>query len=254
MVSETHEAPSSTESAADSKRGNVPRFFRVRQRIYAGLLLFVVVVGLPIVAVPGLRNRLSGRVLQLKTAISGDINPVTAKVGENRKAFPEEYENPASPVAEGLKLAMAVGTAALTRSAPAVPPAPAHGSPRFLRIPSVPPVDIRSGEPEDVSSNASTPESPAEPGLSYQQGKAEKDAYNLLLNSNAAVAGMVQGSNPALRFKSWDGAHRGEDTYWVRLTFQSEAKLDVEFIWEVKLSTSKVTPLSYNARSLSQSQ
>ena len=91
----------------------------------------------------------------------------------------------------------------------------------------------------------------AEPELKYQKGKAEQDAYDLLLKSSATVAAMVQGSNPSLKFKSWDAANRGEDTYWVRLKFQSEGNQDEDYIWVVKLQSNEVTPLSHNARSIS---
>jgi hypothetical protein len=87
--------------------------------------------------------------------------------------------------------------------------------------------------------------------LKYQSGKAEQDAYDLLLKSNPTVAKMVQGSNPSLKFKSWDAANRGEDTYWVRLKFQSEGNPDEEYIWQVKVQSNEVTPLSYNARRIS---
>ena len=79
----------------------------------------------------------------------------------------------------------------------------------------------------------------------------EQQAYDLLLKSNATVAGMVQGNNPSLRFKSWDAASRGDDTYRVRLKFQSNGNPDEEYIWQVKIQANQVTPLSYNARSIS---
>jgi hypothetical protein len=71
-----------------------------------------------------------------------------------------------------------------------------------------------------------------------------------LLQSNPAVAQMVQGKDPALKFKSWDAANRGEDTYWVRLTFQSQGNTEAEYIWTVKVQEKKVSPLNFNARSL----
>ncbi len=79
----------------------------------------------------------------------------------------------------------------------------------------------------------------------------EQQAYDLLLKSNPTVAGMVQGSNPSLHFKSWDAANRGEDTYWVRLKFQSNGNPEEEYIWQVKIQANQVTPLSFNARSIS---
>ena len=89
---------------------------------------------------------------------------------------------------------------------------------------------------------------PGEPQLKYQKGKAEQDAYDLLLKSIPAVVGLLQGNNPSLKFKSWDAANRGEDIYWVRLKFQSEGNADAEYIWQVKLQSNEVTPLNYNAR------
>ena len=102
----------------------------------------------------------------------------------------------------------------------------------------------------DTEQPASTPSGSTEPEIKYQKGKIEQEAYDLLLKSKPTVAGMVQGSNPSLQFKSWDAASRGDDTYWVRLIFQSEGN-DQEYIWQVKLQSSQVTPLSYNARSIS---
>jgi hypothetical protein len=85
----------------------------------------------------------------------------------------------------------------------------------------------------------------------YQQGLMEKEAYDFLLKTNPTVDGMVQGSNPSLRFKAWDALKRDEETYWVRLAFTSAPdNANVEYIWQVKLLAKQITPLSYNARSL----
>ena len=69
-------------------------FYDKRGRIYTGLLVFVVVVGLPVVTVPALRNRLAARVHGLRSAISGEIEPVRVQVGGNTEPFPSEYEKP----------------------------------------------------------------------------------------------------------------------------------------------------------------
>jgi hypothetical protein len=111
------------------------------------------------------------------------------------------------------------------------------------------PPAAKSEEPADQTAAQSAQSQ--EPQLKYQKGKEEQDAYDLLLKSNATVAGMVQGSNPSLKFKSWDAAIRGDDTYWVRLKFQSEENPDEEYIWVVKPQAKEVTPLSHNARSIS---
>ena len=106
-------------------------------------------------------------------------------------------------------------------------------------------------EPEGPEAVAET--TPAgEPELKYQKGKTEQDAYDVLLKSSSTVTALVQGSNPSLKFKSWDAANRGEDTYWVRLKFQSEGNSDAEYIWQVKLQSNQATPLNFNARSLAQ--
>ena len=60
-----------------------------------------------------------------------------------------------------------------------------------------------------------------------------------------------RGATRLCKFLSWDAAGRGEDIYWVRLKFRSEGKTDIEYIWQVQLQSKQVTPLNYNARSLS---
>ena len=84
----------------------------------------------------------------------------------------------------------------------------------------------------------------------YQKGQIEQKAYDLLLKTLPVVAGMVQGSNPDLQFKSWDAASRGDDVYWVRLKFQPKEGSESEYIWLVKLQSGQVTPHNYNAREI----
>src|SRR5438876_4138752 len=73
------------------------RRFRARYRVYMGLLLFVAIAGLPLIAVPVLRHRLSARVQSLREAL-GPLPikpaPAWAKVGENRYPFPAELARP----------------------------------------------------------------------------------------------------------------------------------------------------------------
>lgn len=231
-----------------ASRQPMPIFYQRRRRIYTGLLLFVVVVGLPIVGVPYLRNRLSARILALKAAAAGGIKPAFARVGAN-PAFPAEYERPEPPVPQQPQLPpmerIFTATAPGGHVQPRMETRPAPGI-KVTRIAAAPPPPVESEEPAEKTE----PSASQDTGPKYQQGKEEKDAYDLLLKSNPTIAGMVQGSNPSLRFKSWDAAHRGEDIYWVRLTFQSQGNPDVEYIWQVKLRANQVAPLSYNARTI----
>lgn len=224
------------------------RFYNVRRRIYSGLLLFVVAVGLPIIGIPPLRHRLSGRVQALKTAMAGEVTPVTLKVGENQAPFPAEYEKnaPPLPVAPQVPLINKIFAASGGNIPQSAPRSPAH--PRAERPEVPPPSSASSEKPAEQEAH----ETAAADEPQYTQGKIERDAYELLLQSSPAAAGMVQGSDPSLRFKSWDAAKRGEDTYWVRLRFQSADDPDVIYIWRVMLQANQVAPWNYNARSISQ--
>lgn len=224
------------------------RFYKTRRRIYTGLLLFIVVIGLPIIGIPPLRHRLSGRVQALKTAMAGQVAPVTLKVGENQAPFPAEYEKNPPPLAIAPQVPIvnkifAASGGVVPQSAPR---SPAH--PRTER-PEAPPPSSASIEkpPEQAAHETATADEPQ-----FTQGKIERDAYDLLLKLSPAAAGMVQGSDPSLRFKSWDAVKRGEDIYWVRLRFQSADDPDVIYIWQVMLQANQVAPWNYNARSLSQ--
>ena len=79
-------------------------FYKKRNRFYTLLLLFIVVIGLPIVSVPHLRNRLSARIMLLKAAVAGNVKPAVAHVGANQEPFPSEYERPEPPVHQAFKL------------------------------------------------------------------------------------------------------------------------------------------------------
>jgi hypothetical protein len=246
VISEINEPQPLTAAAA--KRQDWSRFYKARHRIYTGLLLFVVVVGLPIVSVPYLRNRLSARVMMLKTAVAGDIKPVLAQVGANREPLPAEYEKPAPVVPQAPRLAPLERIFTMTPGGQVTSRPRARSTPQVTAILTQP--SSIPGE-ESAEQAGAAPAPSADTGPKYQQGRIEQEAYELLLKSNAIVAGMVQGSNPSLRFKSWDVATRGDDTYWVRLKFQPDAGPDLEYIWQVKLQANQVTPLSYNARTIS---
>jgi hypothetical protein len=239
--------------AAEVSGRQASRFYSVRQRIYGGLLIFVVAAGLPIVGVPALRHRLSDRAIALKTAFGNDIRPVTAKVGENREPFPAEYERPEPVALLPPQLPPLERVFTMKPGGGYVPQAASTPRPRARAREETPRVEIQppaaaSAEQTEPDKTASASAPSDEP--KYQKGKIEQDAYDLLIKSNPTVAGMVQGSNPALHFKSWDAAGRGDDVYWVRLKFQSDGSPDVEYIWQVKIQSNQVTPLNYNARIL----
>lgn len=215
---------------------------QARRRTYTALLVVVVVLGLPIVSVPSLRQRLALRFEKLREAVaagrSGSV-PVLAKVGENSAPFPAEYE----------------------RHTP-IHPQYSEISRMPRRLYSVAPQDLQQGAaPVDTQASgatggaaaASQPEGGREGSTEpdYRQGKIEQEAYDVLLKSSEAVVKLVQGSNPSLRFKTWAAAKMEEDSYWLRLTFARQPdELEVQYIWQVKLLSKQVTPLNYNARSL----
>jgi hypothetical protein len=210
------------------------RFERFRYRLYLGLLIFVVVVGLPILGIPSLRHRLVERVQVLKDAIGHDgrPDPLMARIGENRDPFPKEYEIPV------LKRQGPPGVIYMADRAYS----PGYTGPS-------------TAAPESA---AQVPETAADPGTAdadaepeFRQGPMEKQAYDLLLQSKERVAGMVQGKDAALRFKDWSAARIEEDLFYVRVTFiQASDKAEVPYIWQVRLESKQVTPLNYHARSV----
>lgn len=207
-----------------------------RSRVYWGLLVFVVVAGLSIFGVPTLRHRLFARTMALKSGWAGDVRSATAHVGEV-EPLPEEYRRPEPAVPQAPELPPSDRIFTL-------PPRGGGGDRPASPPPRVVTPDESIPEVEDRAPRS------VETGPKYQKGTAERNAYDILLKANPTVAGMVQGSDPARRFKSWDAASRGDDTFWVRLIFDSGGA-DQEYIWEVKLGSSEVTPLSHNARTIS---
>ena len=237
------------EAGSKQKQGGSSSFYSTRRRVYGSLLVFVIAAGLPMATVPALRHRLVARMHALKTAYAGDTSPVMAQVGENHEPFPAEYERPSPPsVANVLKMP----SAPIISGAPNKEEAPARRTPRrTLKIPPVgePSPSADKGEASDEQSqSAAVIDSENQP--KYLQGTVEREAYDMLLKSNPAIAGLAQGNNPSLQFLSWDAAGRGEDVYWVRLKFRSEGKSDIEYIWQVQLQSKAITPLNYNARTL----
>jgi hypothetical protein len=227
------------------------RFYRGRQRIYGGLLLFVLAAGLPMAALPSLRGRLLERFSTLRAAAAGDVGPLSLNVGDYHEPFPAEFEKPAPPEPSPPQESVIDRVYSMAPGVYARPSAAARKRPTPLiaKADAPPPSVAEITESAPAASSETKPSGEAQ--LNYQTGSIEREAYELVLQSNSTIAAMIQGSNPALRFKSWDAAARGNDTYWVRIRFQSEGNPDVEYIWQVRLGTKQVTPLSYNARALS---
>jgi hypothetical protein len=247
VVSGIHESPSIAKTSTASSHPYPLRVFAVVKGGYTGLLLFIVIVGLPIVTIPSLRNRLSERISVLRAAISGDITPATAQVGANPEGLPKEYETPApavpyhSPPAPTEKKGHTIIVPG--SNAPEI-----RKVPKQLRIIEVPSRESLSEPPlEQTTSSAPTVSKEPEPEVKYQQGNGEQNAYNMLMRSSTAISGLR--NNPSLHFISWGAIRKGEDVYWVRLRFQSEETPgEVDYIWEVKLQTSEIIPLSFNAK------
>lgn len=237
-------------SQAESNRalGGFSIFYKTRRRVYGALLLFVIVVGLPIASIPKLRYRFLTRAQVLGNAIVGKRAPVLVQVGENRKPLPAEFERLAPPVPQAFQLPRPAKVLSTTQVGPAPRRDEIHLSPKTGNSKMTSPPSNR----EEETTEQSEPEAAAASNQpKYQQGKIEQEAYDLLLQSNPAIAAIVQGNNPSFKFKSWDAAGRGEDTFWVRLKLQSGGGPEAEYIWQVKLQSKQVSPLNYNARSIS---
>jgi hypothetical protein len=222
-------------------------FYQVRSRIYAALLVFIVVVGLPIVGIPGLRQRLGGRTLALRQALYGPVPKLTTlKVGENKEPLPEEYKTPSAveiPVAKPAPIQLALP--ASIQSTPRI-------SKQVIRAGAEQAAEEKPAETGSSVSSVEAEQQQAESGPKFQQGSVEKEAYDLLLAQNVSVGDMLSGKNPGLQFKSWSAAkQQDEGTYLVDLAFTRLPENQEEhFIWQVNLVTKKITPMSFNARSL----
>jgi hypothetical protein len=218
-----------------SKSRKSNRYYVLVYRIYFGLLLFVVLAGLPAIGVPPLRHRLASRIQTLRDAWSGAgrsaVAPVFAKVGENTEAFPKEYEIPLQTWGKGPGM--------LEMRTPVFR---AGGQAGAQQEASRPPAEESSGPAESGA---------GEIAVTYQQGDAERAAYEALLKANQTISDMVQGKDPTLRFVKWAAAKREEDTYWVDLTFKSSPDgAEAHYIWQVAVTSGRVTPLSARARAI----
>ena len=227
-------------SAKPSQEPQYSRRGRIRRRVYSGMLLFVVVVGLPIVGVPSLRLRLQTRFVSLRSALTGEPQPpapAVAVVGENREPFPREYERARVPpiFPEKFKTAPSRQRVQILLGGSTLDPAAssqtaAAGAPAAAALPT----EQAGSQPQ------------------YKKGKAEQEAFDLLVNSSQALAGMIQGSDPALKYQDWSAAAIGNDSYNVMLTFvQTQDNVARQYIWTVKPMTKEVLPLNHYARSIS---
>ncbi len=240
-------------------QGRRPRY---HGRIYVGLLIFVVVLGLPMLGVPSVRLLLRSRIAALRSAFLGERAPqvlATVRVGENREPFPHEYEHPQTSasylaqfaVSEPRRPFVINDQGGLVRPEPRAPRLKgAEGgvsSPAGSRAETQPPPQPTAAAP---AQGQGAPDAGGQPV--YRKGQSEQEAYDFLLASNQALAGLVKGSDPTLKFQDWGAASMGENTYYVMVTFaQTADNMTRQYIWSVKVSTKEVTPLSSYARSIS---
>jgi hypothetical protein len=194
-------------------------------RFYLALVLFINLVGLPILGISSLRHRLQTRVQLLATAMFNDsygADPIVVGVGESGP-FPEEYQTQELGHLDVVPMASIVYMTVERETQPVV--------------------DMTMTDTIVPEESDSQPD--------YSQGELEREAYELLLSSNEKVAAMVKGSDPGLSFQSWAAAPMEGGIFWVNLTFTLVASgLDAQYIWKVDLSSKRVEPLSSNARSI----
>jgi len=238
--------PNQAEPRSFWRKGKI----RIRPFVYLSLLIFVIIGGLPMLALPSLRGRLSTRIQALRDAAAGRTPPpvLLARVGDNVDPFPKEYERPAAIRLQfpPLPLPGVTPSGTMTIVDKAAPKLAKRRMPSQEKAPAEGQA-VSEPTPSQQPAEAETADEPV-----YQQGKIELEAYDLLIKANDALAGMLGGTNPALKFKNWDAAKIDEDTYYVRVIFLRQPEnTNVDYIWQVKISSKQVTPLSYNARNLS---
>lgn len=209
-----------------------------RGRAYLSWLIFVVVVGLPIIGVPTLRERLRSRIQMLRDAATSTgvrYQMVTVRADEKRGPFPAQYDKPAPPPSRPKPIVM-----------PVRPPQARMTQPKEQREPQTSPPPVQESVPEEPKAEGQEPR--------FSQGKIEQQVYELLLESDQAPAALVTGSDPSLRFKSWGAAKAEEDAWLVRvtMTYLPDGS-DREYIWKVKVLSKEIVPMSAYARTLSKS-
>jgi hypothetical protein len=258
IVESEKSAGAAKQALAQTKRPGRPAY---HSRTYTGLLIFVVIVGLPLIAIPSLRQRLKTRFDMVRAAIRGEQPPpppAFARVGQNQVPFPREYEQPQprSAFLAGLVAPREHASIVITDQGgvPTIIPAPLKrtlGSPAPVPSkgkPGTPPAPLASvpaqAETETAGSASSEPV--------YKKGEREQEAYDIVLSANQTLAGMIKGSDATLRFQGWAAANMGEGSYYVMVTFvQTADNVARKYIWNVKVSSKEVTPLSSYAMSIS---
>jgi len=244
------------------------RYNRRRRRVYLSILVFVVVAGLPMIGIPSLRYRLRTRVQGLRAAYVGEPvvqAPAFAGVGENREPFPRAFERqqPLPAYLPGFEPPAARPPLRITLGERDIPPSIAAADPQSA--------SRRPSRTSGTEGKATSPSGKSEPKLilppsatagppaadagsepQFRKGKSEEEAYDLLVNSNQTLAGMIQGSDPTLKFQEWSAASMGENSYYVMVAFAQTADNVVrKYIWNVKVATKEVVPLSAYAMSIS---
>ncbi|MBZ5496864.1 MAG: hypothetical protein LAP85_10720 [Acidobacteriia bacterium] len=224
------------------------------RKIYLGLLIFVTIAGLPIVGVPSLRQRLRSRVETLRSAAAGEPvpqAPAKAVVGENHEPFPHEYERsqqvrpsylPNIEVSPRPQVRFAVGGDQTTPPAIDFTPPAAKGKPASKAVPA----------PSEPAATGGQAAAGAGADSQYKKGKSEQEAYDILVNSNQTLAAMIKGTDPTLKFQDWSASNKGEESYYVSVTFvQTSDNIVRRYIWNVKVMTKEVVPLNFYAMGIS---
>ncbi len=244
---------SSRRSASDTQARR-PKRQLYHRRLYHGILIFVVIAGLPLIGLPSLRTQLRTRVRILSSAATGQPlpqAPVKLNIGENQEPFPREYEHAFAEVRPSYLPKIDAPAHSPYRiiigGEQAKPPEVAEAAPKGK--PGLPPV---SAPPAGATNAAESPTATAGTDSKYRKGQSEQEAYDLLLSSNATLAGMVKGSDPTLRFQDWAAADMGQGSYYVMVTFvQTLDNTARKYIWNVKLASKEIVPLSAYAREIS---
>jgi hypothetical protein len=219
-----------------------------RGRFYRILLLFIVVVSVCILGIPFLRGRLLHRTEALYTAILSAGGPVLANVDDKQLPYPEEYKRQeySFPDAGQTLPQDWIFTVPTKEDDTSDTNDYALISPKTMETDTDISVVPASGK---TSANKDSEETGTGSGIQYTDGKAESDAYALLLEKYPKVAEMVHGGDSSLQFRSWGGARVEEGVYWIRLVFERDRNPEV-YIWQVTVQSRQVVPLSYNARSI----
>jgi len=235
-----------TTGAPGTRPARPQRRGRGRRQVYWGLLTFVVAAGLPMIGAPSLRARLKTRVETLRDAATGVPEapaPVIARVGENHEPFPKEYEHPSPPPSYFPKMQSQLPRQPYR----IVAGAPVTTAPAAVLDAPQPAVAPAGGA---ATAGQTPPEAGGEP--QFKKGQTEQEAYDILVNSNQTLAGMIKGSDPKLKFQDWAAASLGGDSYYVMVTFvQASGNVPQKYIWRVRVQSKEVVPESSLARSIS---